>query len=225
MNMQIIKNLKNFNPIFLSNNKNGFKINKTNHMLRKGSIPVLISAPHAVRQYRCDSTKASDYLTGALALSLAEQLDCFAFVRNCNNQDDPNFPIGKTLPEANTMYLQYLLNMIELYDIQLVIDLHGCSDQRNFDCSIWSDNFKTCDSNIISIFKEKFNEYNISCDENGTEYLGGQVTRQVSRLTNVFQLEVKRSFRSLDVADRDNLSSFIEAMENSIHKVYKYNIK
>jgi hypothetical protein len=75
MNKQIIKNLKNINPIFLSNNKNGFKINKTNHTLRKGNIPILISAPHAVRQYRNDEIKASDYLTGALALSLAEELE------------------------------------------------------------------------------------------------------------------------------------------------------
>ena len=225
MNKQIIKNLKNINPIFLSNNKNGFKINKTNHTLRKGNIPILISAPHTVRQYRNDEIKASDYLTGALALSLAEQLDCFALVRNCNNQDDPNFPIGKTLPEANTMYLQYLLDMIKLYDIQLVIDLHGCSDKRNFDCSIWSDNFKTCDPNIISLFNEKFAECNISCDVNGTEYLGGQVTRQVARLTNVFQLEVKKSYRSLDKDDRNNLYNFIEAMQDSINEVYKSNVK
>lgn len=171
-----------------------------------------------MKQYREGEIKTGDFLTGPLAISLAERCDCFSLVRTCNVQDDPNFPVGETLKEINNLYLEYLLYVINKYDIKLVIDLHGCNDTHNVDCSIWSDAFKTCDSNIISLFENEFIKRHLSCDKYGNEYFGGQVTRQVAKITNVFQLEVKRYIRSLKRDNRDNLYNFIEAMESSIHK-------
>ena len=67
----IIEELKELNHPFLKNNKNGVKINNQNYLLKKGKMPIILSAPHAVKHYRESEIKKSDDLTGALAIYLA----------------------------------------------------------------------------------------------------------------------------------------------------------
>lgn len=220
----IINELRDLNYQFLANNKNGFKINEKNYIWKKGEIPILLSAPHAVKQYREGKVKLSDYLTGPLAIYLAERCNCSYFVRTFNDNSDPNYPLGITLQNVDDNYLIALKKFIQDYKQFLVIDLHGCSNNRLYDCSIWSNNYKTCDREIIKMFEYSFNKSNITID-NGSEYLGGQVTRQCSLITNAFQIEVKRSIRNLKLENYYLLKSFIDSMEKSIYNTYDYSIK
>lgn len=217
----IVDELRNYNYKFLENDKNGIKINGRNYISRKGEIPILISAPHAVKQYRESQIKLSDYLTGPLAIYLAKKCNCSYFVRTFNDNTDPNYPLGVTLQNIDNEYLLELRNFLKEYKQYLVIDLHGCSDNKLYDCSIWSDNYKTCNQEIIQIFRHQIESYNLSID-NGSEYLGGQVTRQCSLKTDAFQLEVKRKIRTLKLENRHFLESFLESMEKSIYNTYKF---
>ncbi len=220
----IINELRNLNYQFLENDKNGAKIDDKNYMYKCGRIPILLSAPHAVKQYRKSSIKASDYLTGALAIYLAEKCHCSYFVRVFNDHDDPNYPLGKTLLEIENEYLIALKKLIQCYQNFLVIDIHGCTNHKMYDCSLWHDHYKACDSNIIQIFEHNFHYYNLSSDD-GSEYLGGQVTRQCSLITNSFQIEIKRRIRSLKLEDFELLKQFIDSMEKSIYETYDYSRK
>ena len=99
--------------------------------------------------------------------------------------------------------------------------MHGCNNGRLADCSIWTDHFNTCERGIIEIFEKKFIQKNLSLDY-GREFLGGQVTRQSTLLTNAFQLEIKRKIRSLKLENYYLLESFLNSMEESIYDSSEY---
>lgn len=221
---KIISELTNLNYTFLANNKNGIKLNNQSYIYKNGEIPIVLSAPHAVRQCRESKVKASDYLTGPLAMYLAEKCNCSYFVRTFNENDDPNFPIGITLPTIQNEYLIELKKYITNFNQMLVIDLHGCSDERLYDCSLWTDNYKTCSQEMVKTFENNFSNLGLTVDM-GSEYLGGQATRQTSLVTSAIQIEVKRKIRSLKKENYQLLKSFIDAMEKSIYDAYDYSIK
>lgn len=220
----IIEELQRLNYLFLLNNKNGVKIDNKSYIYKVGQLPILLSAPHAVKQFRESQVKPSDYLTGVLAIYLAERCDCSYFVRIFNDNDDPNYPLGTTLPKIENNYLIVLKRFIQEYNQFLMIDLHGCVNGRNYDCSFWHDNYATCDLDIIKIFEKNLSYYNFTID-NGNEYLGGQVTRQCALITNSFQIEIKRKIRSLMPEAFPLLKSFIDSMEKSIYETYDYSMK
>lgn len=220
----IINELRNINYQFLVNDRNGMKIDNKNYIFKNGKLPILFSAPNAVKQFREFNVKPSDYLTGPLAIYMANIFDCSYFVRVCNDYDDPNYPVGITLANINNTYLINLNKFIKQSRPFLLIDIHGCRDDKEYDCSMWSDNYNTCDYQIISIFEKNFIKYNLSVD-NGSEYLGGQVTRQCSMFTNAFQIEIKRKIRTLKLENYYLLESFIESMGNSIYETCEYSRK
>jgi len=74
------------------------------------------------------------------------------------------------------------------------------------------------------MFKYNFISSNLSIDDEN-EYLGGQVTRQCSLITNAFQIEVKRTIRTLKLENYNLLKSFIYSMQKSIYNTYDYSIK
>lgn len=104
--IEIYRNLQDLNAIFLSNDKNGVKIDNQSYIFKHGKIPILISVPHAVKQCRNGQTKLGDYLTGPLAILISGICDCYYFVRTYNEEDDPNFPVGYTLEAINNDYLK-----------------------------------------------------------------------------------------------------------------------
>lgn len=220
----IINKLKNINYQFLANDKNGIKIDNKSYIFKKGEIPILLSASHAVKQIRESKVKPNDYLTGAIVLYLAEKCSCSYFVRVFNDNDDPNYPLGVTLSHVENEYLIALREFIQSYQQFLVMDIHGCNDNKKYDCSIWSDNYQTCDREIIRMFINNFNAGSLNADK-GTEYLGGQVTRQSALLTNAFQIEIKRKIRSLKQENFYYLQFFLESMEKSIYETYDYSMK
>ena len=163
-------------------------------------------------------------MTGPLAIYLANKCDCSYFVRVFNDNDDPNFPLGKTLLEIENEYLRVLKKFIQEYNQFLVIDIHGCANSKKYDCSLWHDGYNTCKKQIIRMFENNFNDYDLTTD-NGTEYLGGQVTRQCGLITNSFQIEVKRKIRTLKLENYYLLKSFIDSMEKSIYETHEYSMK
>jgi len=221
--MNIRDDLKELNYDFLANNRNGVPVLGSNFIYNLGSIPVLISAPHAVKQIRNNLSKPSDYLTGALALYLSKKIGCSYFVRTFNMADDPNYPIGITLNKIESLYLRSLKDFITKYRHFLVIDLHGCSNKRLYHASVWTNNFLFCPQNIVDIFQESFNANCFSFDPYGCEFEGGQVTRQCAQITNAMQLELVRYLRNLE--DEGTLNKLIETLYRSLSETYEYSLK
>ena len=55
-----------------------------------GKLPILVSAPHAVRHYRQKKIKMSDQFTGLIAYLLNRLTDCHAIATTKLNGGDPN---------------------------------------------------------------------------------------------------------------------------------------
>lgn len=168
-----------------------------------------------MKQTREGRVKPSDYLTGPLAIYLANKCHCSYFVRCYHNQDDSNFPIGETLSFIDSEYLRVLTNFIKNHQEYLIIDLHGCRNIRKCDCSIWSDDAKLCDNHLLDIFQNQLEKHSLSVDR-GSEFLGEQVTRQCGMLTNAFQLEVKKKIRSIKKENYSLLEAFTTSIEQAI---------
>lgn len=124
---EIIDKLSKLEKQF-SRNRYGGGGNK-NFIIKKGTIPVIVSAPHAIIQLREGQIKWSDKLTGALALFLHLSTGCHAICSARYSEADYNYDTEET--KGNPYQIE-LAKYIVGNDIKVLIDLHGASINREF---------------------------------------------------------------------------------------------
>ena len=94
-----------------------------------GTMPVLVSAPHAVRHIRRKEIKQSDIFTGAIAYLLHQLTGCHVLAVTRLYGGDPNW-------DQPCIYKQQLAQIAAEQPIRLIIDLHGASGERLFDAEL-----------------------------------------------------------------------------------------
>ena len=93
----------------------------------KGSIPVLISAPHGAKHFRTAEGvwKEADAYTSSLAIVLGRLTGAHVlFVKNKTGEDPNN--------DAGTSYKKALEKAVKENHIKFVLDLHGSAGRRPF---------------------------------------------------------------------------------------------
>lgn len=85
-----------------------------------GSIPTMVSAPHAVTHWRNGAIKASEDYTGSIALELARITGAHAVVSTRFDEADPNWD-----PLDHSAYKQALVAYVKEHGITLLLDIHG----------------------------------------------------------------------------------------------------
>lgn len=95
-----------------------------------GRIPILVSAPHAVKHFRLANTepKEEDEYTGAIARILHKQTGCWTMYA-AKADIDPNF-------YDDCPYKDGLRELVEKEDIRLIIDIHAAALWRAFNIDI-----------------------------------------------------------------------------------------
>lgn len=175
----------------------------------EGSVPILLSAPHTVKQVRSDgSIKQAEPFTRALAFYLQEKLDCFCIVKNKDTGLDPN--------RANDDdYKKELVKIINTKNIKLVLDFHGASKDREFDVEIGTLDGVSVDSTVINDLEKIFLKNGISKIEYNNPFKGGGITKRVHTSTNAeaIQIEINRNYRDLNI---DNFKKLCDAVEEFI---------
>lgn len=175
----------------------------------KGTVPVLLSAPHTMSQLKEDcSVKSSEPYTKALALYLSEKLDCSCFIKNIDTGIDSN---SDNYEEYKTELIRY----IKKNNISLVLDLHGASKERNFDVELGTLNNLSADFSTIRELEEAFKENGVVNVEINEPFKGGGITRRIYASTDidVIQIEINRKYRDLDVS---NFMKIIASLEKFI---------
>lgn len=159
-----------------------------------GRIPVLVSAPHAVRHYREKRIKPSDEFTGSIVCLLHQLTGCHALAVTRLYGGDPNF-------DHPCIYKSYLGDICREHGIRLVIDLHGAAREHNFDIDIGTVN------GVSLLGKQKILQRLISSLENAgftrisQNYFSTTneniVTRFAARELNIpaLQLEINKMYR------------------------------
>jgi hypothetical protein len=124
----VLQQIQNAEQKFKANDYKGTSARSC--MVEKcGELPILLSAPHAVKQIRGGLLKAHEFYTGAIAECLAKQVGC-AFItkqyliENVAN-DDPN------TDNAYCSYKTAVNQFLHEHDIKLFVDIHGLSAKRD----------------------------------------------------------------------------------------------
>lgn len=117
------------NTYFKPNNYRGLPADLSYTVL-PGRIPVLVSAPHAVKHFRLANTepKEEDEYTGAIARLLHQRTGCWTMYA-AKADIDPNF-------YDDCPYKDGLRALVGKENIQLVLDIHGAALWRAFNIDI-----------------------------------------------------------------------------------------
>lgn len=91
----------------------------------KGSIPILISAPHGAKHYRAakGAWKAEDAYTSSLAIVLGRLTGAYVLYVKNKTREDPN-------SDAVTAYKDFVKEIVRENRIRFVLDLHGSAGRR-----------------------------------------------------------------------------------------------
>lgn len=93
-----------------------------------GKIPVLLSAPHSVNQLRGDDVRPAEKYTGALVRYLSNLTDSYAIFQLFTHADPNN--------DENHNYKNAVINIVETYNIKLLIDIHSTSFKDDSDIDV-----------------------------------------------------------------------------------------
>lgn len=182
--------------LFAINGYRGIQGQDPVYTVLNGELPVLVSAPHAVKHLRVGvvEPKEEDEYTGTLARLLHALTGCHAiYLASCDL--DPNF-------YDDCAYKAGLRDTIAQHGIRLVLDLHGSAVWRTYDIDIG-----TCHgeallgrSELVECLLEYCKRHGIKeVFENHTFSGCGQptVTRLVSRELGIpaLQLEINKKWR------------------------------
>ncbi|WP_418792112.1 hypothetical protein [Phosphitispora sp. TUW77] len=161
----------------------------------EGSLPVLVSAPHAVRHIRHKKIKPSDEFTGSMAYILNKITSCHSLAVTKLYGGDPNF-------DDKCIYKDLIKNICTANRLKLVIDIHGASKQHDFDIDIGTMEGisllnKTC---YTTVLKDVLKNHGITRISENYFTVSGQntVTSYVSQHLGVpaLQLEINKRFRA-----------------------------
>ena len=83
--------IKEDNKKYEKNDYNGKMTSTKDYKVIQGKIPILLSAPHGVKQVRNKKIKWEDAMTGGIVEYLCDTINAFGIIRTCNLNDDPNY--------------------------------------------------------------------------------------------------------------------------------------
>lgn len=159
-----------------------------------GKLPVLVSAPHAVRYYRQRKIKMSDQFTGSIAFLLQQLTDCHAIAVTKLYGGDPN-------TDNPCIYKERIAGICARQKIKLVLDLHGAAREQDFDADFGTNGGKTLlnHTRLPAILERNFQELGLS--KISRDHAGAigpdAVTAYVARELGIpaVQIEINKQYR------------------------------
>lgn len=193
INKTILEQIKNAELKFKANNYKGDSTRSC--MVEKyGNLPILLSAPHAVKQIRSGEVKAHEFYTGAIIECLAKQIGCACItkqylIENAEN-DDPN------TDNAFCSYKTAIYQFLQEHHIELFVDIHGLSSKRESIIDICIDQGKNV-NNMNYIFdlqkciEDKFGTNKFSVDKYFSAFSENIMSKWVHSSFNISALELE----------------------------------
>lgn len=177
-------------------------LSKNNGFLyQKGSIPILLSAPHSVNHIRDGRLKYADMFTGSTTKIMHELTGCHIIYKTKNDGTDPNHD---GIEEDND-YKKTLVNIVKENNIKLFIDLHGTIESRDIDIDIgtnYGDSLNGFDAlpEIIMLICEKHGLTNIGINKIFSGDGANNISNNVGNLAKIpsLQFEINRKYRDYE---------------------------
>lgn len=94
-----------------------------------GKVPVLITAPHSVKQVRNGVSKWAEERTASLTQYISENIGCHGLIKTSCREDDANF-------DTKNYFKDKIHEIIENESIVLLLDIHLMSNKRNYNADL-----------------------------------------------------------------------------------------
>ncbi len=230
-----IDKIKKFETLFSDNQYNGS--GKTAFVIEEGNIPIMISAPHAVNQFREGQVKWADMYTGGIARYLHEITGCHLIYSCMFTKSDPNYDE----PGINK-YQDTLQKFVNEHKVVFLIDLHGASKKREYALELGTvpkqsiiqgkeyeqdsslHEYKIVSNLIKNIFEKNFQSLSLETKDiwkNKIFNAGDQntVTKYISENTSTacVQLEINRLYR--DPENKEAFNALITGLYELINEL------
>lgn len=217
--------IKELETQFISNSY--FGNSKEDYEYKAGNIPILISAPHTVKQLRNGEYKKADIYTGALAKVLQEATGAHLIYKASTNGDE-----NHTTEE--TEYRKKIKEIVEKNNIKIVLDLHGMLSSRDSDIDIGTggkDNRNLLGQDqILSIVESSLGDANYTVNK----YFSGSMNHTISNYCSTklgvptLQLEINQKYRTSESENFTYMANKLTHMINELSEkgcTYKVNLK
>lgn len=211
-------NVYQLNKKYEQNDSNGINTGINNYQIILGNVPILFSASHAVKQYRNESVKAADGMTGGIVEYITKTNDVYGITRTANLNDDPNYYNFGTSLE----YKKQIIKLIEENNIKYFFDIHGCSDKNDFVMDIGiNGGINISNLKMLEILHNELSKLgNVGVDTKFKASLDGNISRYIHEMTGIdcFQIEINHELRF------NKINSLVEVFNNVI-KLFKNEIE
>lgn len=214
---EILQRVSDLNQKYEVNDFNGDVVGEQNYQIVPGRIPVVISAPHTVRQWREGKMKERDGMTGGLAEYLCERFGVWGVIRTWNAQDDPNH----NNDERSKAYRATVAEVVRAQNAQWMFDLHGCLNKHGFDMSVrinGGGNLNCEREELDEILKDwRDVGLDVRVDEQFFAAKSEAVSNYIHRVTgiNCLQLEISTRIRTTE----DGLERFCDGFGRILAKI------
>ena len=210
MNTCFIKDL--FNEII---NSLEYKEFDTDYISFKGKIPILFTAPHTMKQLRKDgSIKLNEPYTKGIALYLNKYCNVNCMIKLKDTGIDSNW-------DDYDKFKTEIKRFVKENNIKLVIDLHGASNNNDFDVEFGTMNNLSSDFSTVRELEEAFLENGITNIKYNDPFKGGAITKSIYGLddVDVIQIEISSNYRQFN---NDNLKLLVNSLNKFINQYFKY---
>jgi hypothetical protein len=187
--------------------------NKLGFKYKAGKNRILLSAPHTVRI----GNKYPETFIAAMLNYVHKKHGVHIMYKNYNTGENANL-------DEESPYREYLLDVINREDIEMVIDVHGMAKHRDYDIDIGTHDGETIHSNrLLKDIHRSFEKHNIlGVRENCLFHAISKntVTRYVyehAKVTSV-QLEINTHYRS-PVEEWDHYKRLVASFETLIESL------
>ncbi len=121
-----------------------------------GKLPILVSAPHAVRHYRQKKIKMSDQFTGSVVYLLNKLTGCHGIAATKLYGGDPNF-------DNPCIYKEKIAEICKKNKIKFILDLHGAARERDFDVDFGTNKEKNLlgKAEILKTLEQTFQDFGL----------------------------------------------------------------
>lgn len=187
---------------------------------KNGEIPILISAPHSVRQIRNGKIKEKDLYTGPIAIILQKETDCYCIYKTQNNNDDANYDI------ENNTYKEEILKIIKEKQIKLLIDIHGASNNYGFGVDIATGEKENLNKNIdaLKLLEETLKKHkieNVEIEKIFKAKSKHTICKTIAEKTTIPCIEIEIAKKYRDIENFDEIIKIINALKDYIINIEK----
>lgn len=159
-----------------------------------GKLPVLVSAPHAVRHYRQKKIKMSDQFTGSIVYLLNQLAGCHAIAATKLYGGDPNF-------DDPCIYKERIAEICQREKVKFVLDIHGAAREREFDVDFGTNGGKNLlgKTRILELIERNFQGFGLSklsrdhLAASGPNTISNYIARELG--IPAVQLEINKHYR------------------------------